>query len=209
MRILKLTLATFAALAGLTVAASAADLGHRGSYKDEPIVAPVYAWNGVYIGGNLGAAFFDDDFGDDDDTILIGGVHVGFNRQIDRLVVGLEADVNFAEDIDYLASVRARLGAAVGDTFLRDSFLGNSALIYLTAGYAWGEDDFGVEADGFVGGVGIEKMLRENVSLGLEGLYYALETDDRIFRDEDVDFFTLRARLTFHLSHDRHHDAMK
>ncbi len=195
MRIMKLTIA-LAALLGMGAVASAADLG-RGSYKDEPILAPVQTWAGFYIGGNAGAAFFDNENGggDDDDTVFIGGVHVGFNRQAGNIVYGLEGDVNFAEDIDYLASIRARLGFAY-----------DSALIYATAGYAFGEDDF-TEVDGFVGGIGIEKKLRENVSLGLEGLYYALETDDNRLRNEDVDFFTLRARLTFHLN--RHEDTLK
>lgn len=198
MRIMKLTLAAFAALLSMGAVASAADLG-RGSYKDEPILAPVATWAGFYIGGNAGAAFFDEDDnggGDDsDDTIFIGGVHVGYNRQAGNIVYGIEADVNFADDIDYLASVRARLG-----------FTYESALIYATAGYAFGEDDV-TEVDGFVGGVGFEKKLRENVSVGLEGLYYALEADENVIGDDEVDFFTVRARLTFHMN--RHEEALK
>ncbi len=195
MRIMKLTIALIALL-GMGGVASAADLGRGGSYKDEPILAPVQTWGGFYFGGNAGAAFFDNDNrGNDDDTVFIGGVHVGFNRQAGNVVYGIEGDVNFADDIDYLASIRARLGFAY-----------DSALIYATAGYAFGEDDF-TEVDGFVGGIGFDKKLRENLSVGLEGLYYALETDDNRFRDEDVDFFTVRARLTFHLN--RHEDALK
>lgn len=203
MRIMKLTIAAFAALMSMGAVASAADLG-RGSYKDEPILAPVATWAGFYIGGNAGAAFFDndndgdDDDGDDDsdDTVFIGGLHVGYNRQAGNIVYGLEADVNFADDVDYLASVRARLG-----------FTYSNALIYATAGYAFGEDDI-TEFDGFVGGVGFEKKLRENVSVGLEGLYYAVEADDdSAVVDDEVDFFTVRARLTFHLN--RHEEALK
>ena len=51
----------------------------------------------------------------DDDTSFIGGVHAGYNFQIDRTVLGFEGDIDFADSIDYLASLRARLGYASGN----------------------------------------------------------------------------------------------
>jgi opacity protein-like surface antigen len=50
---------------------------------------------------------------------------------------------------------------------------------------------------GFVGGLGIEHKLSDNVSFGVEGLYYTF--DDDLSSGLESDFFTIRARLTMHL----------
>ena len=189
--------ATFLAGASVLSAANAADVYERGSLKDGPApYLPAITWTGFYLGANVGAAFNDDDVEvageDDDDTAVIGGLHVGYNWQKpSNLVLGIEADVNFADDIDYLATVRGRLGWAAGPT-----------LFYATGGAAFiGFDDAFSDDDsetGWVAGLGIEHKLRDNVSIGLEGLYYAFDQDDDLGGDDDADFWTLRARLTYH-----------
>jgi outer membrane immunogenic protein len=110
-----------------------------------PIYAPavVYNWSGFYIGGNLGAAFdpnnlsIKDLSGEQDlslkfsnETELLGGAHAGYNLQMGSWVVGLEGDFDFAKDVNYLASVRGRLGWALG-----------SWLPYATAGVAFIDAD--------------------------------------------------------------------
>jgi outer membrane immunogenic protein len=209
--------ATFLAGAGLVSGANAADVYARGgSLKDGPAdYYPAITWSGFYAGINLGAAFSDDDDDrrdrdpekkvsndgdDDDDTMFIGGFHIGYNWQKpSNFVLGLEGDVDFGDDIDYLASIRGRLGYAMGPT-----------LLYATGGVAFlglDEDSGGDDSlTGWVAGLGVEHKLRENVSLGLEGLYYDFDEDD--LAGADADFWAVRARLTYHFG-DRGGDALK
>jgi outer membrane immunogenic protein len=174
------------ALTAVTAQANAADVYRReeGGLKDAPPVdyLPPIMWGGFYIGANLGAAF---DNLDDNDTVLIGGGHLGYNWQGPRnFVVGVEGDVDFADGLDYLATIRGRLGYAFGPT-----------LAYATGGAAFiGADD--LDDTGWVAGLGLEHKLRENVSFGVEGLYYNFD-DNNI---DDADFWTVRARLTYHLN---------
>jgi outer membrane immunogenic protein len=224
--------------------ASAADL----SMKDTPYVAAPALWTGYYIGGHVGGLWSSDDkvsvekqkcryyyckewmpaeYVDfskhDDDTSFIGGVHAGYNLQIDRTVLGFEGDIDFADDIDYLASLRARLGYASGNF-----------LIYATAGVAFaGFDDkairfskpdfnYSLRGDGddrkvgFVAGAGVEYMIREHWSVGVEGLFYRFSDDENhwgiteydcfkytnydIKQEQDNDLWTVRARLTYHFA---------
>jgi outer membrane immunogenic protein len=202
--------ATVLAGAGIVSAANAADVYERGgSYKDTPAYMPAITWSGFYAGVNVGAAFNDDDnefdsvrLADDDDTTWLVGLHAGYNWQKpNNLVLGVEGDVSFGDDIDYLASLRGRIGLALGPT-----------LLYATGGVAFiGYDDDFFDDDsetGWVAGLGIEHKLRDNVSIGLEGLYYAF--DDREFAgfEEDADFWTVRARLTYHFG-GRSEEALK
>ena len=196
--------ATF--LIGAAGAASAADLGRGGGgYKDGPSdYQPVLSWTGFYFGVNAGASFSDieNEDGDDSDAAFVGGLHVGYNWQKHGpWVFGLEGDVSFADDIDYLATIRGRLGYAVGPT-----------LVYATGGAAFlGVEDNSGDDDtitGWVAGGGLEHKLRENVSIGVEGLYYSFDGDD-FGSDDDADTFTVRARLTYHLGGGGHGDALK
>ncbi len=240
MRHLRVLAAVAAFLAG-GAAASAGDL----SSKDGPEPAPV--WSGLYVGGHLGGLWnsgretsaesnwcrgvcigwgatdevaFEDD---DDGASLVGGLHIGRNWQSGSSVFGIEADLDFADGFDYLATARARLGYARG-----------SLLLYATAGVAFaGFDDsgfkfstpqnaFNYDSDderrvGLVVGGGVEYRLRSNWSLGVEGLYYRFADDRneyasnfemgcsgicythyRISEEDDNDFWSVRARLTYH-----------
>ena len=151
------------------------------------------------------------DFDEDkNDVNMIGGVQVGYNWQSGNYVFGLEGDASFSDDINYLASFRARIGIAA------DRFL-----IYATAGAAIAEfekgsyDKFFKNSDqtqmGLVVGGGVEYMLASNVSIGVEGLYYAFGDDEdfktwskgckeyRLTHKEDDDLFVVRARLSYHI----------
>lgn len=168
-------------------------------------------------------------FSDDgDDVTLIGGVHVGYNWQSNARVFGVEADVDFADGIDYLASLRARLGYAQ-----------DNLLLYVTAGVAFvGFDDtkvvmshgdyfkktldFGGDSEvGFVVGAGAEYKLSPNWSVGVEGLYYAFgDSSDskewdkwckqyKIEHNDDNDLFVLRARLSYHFQEEAYAEPLK
>ncbi len=180
-------------LAASLAPAQAADVYEGGSLKDEPVYStPYIGWTGFYIGGNLGGAWDNtDDFELFDDTVLTGGFHAGYNWELSsRFVLGLEGDIAFMDDIDYLSTIRARLGYSTGP-----------ALVYVTGGAAFiGFDDdvFGDESEtGWVLGGGIDYKLRDNWSLGGEALYYSF--DDPVGGLEDPDFWVARARLTYHI----------
>jgi outer membrane immunogenic protein len=162
----------------------------------------------------------------DDDVAFLGGLHLGYNYQVGSTVLGIEGDLSFADQVDYIATLRGRLGYA------RDNFL-----IYATAGVAFagfdnsvdfkiGNDKFSYGDDddrqiGFVVGGGVEYKIRPNLSLGVEGLYYAFGDDEKSFSktygygnckcdihkktydisgEDDLDMWTVRARLTYHFT---------
>jgi outer membrane immunogenic protein len=186
-------------LAGSVLAAAtpgqAADIYRPpASIKDAGPVdyAPPITWTGFYIGGNIGANWPSDDLELlDDDAQFIGGGHLGFNWQMpSNWVIGVEGDANFGDDFDYLASVRGRLGYAFGRT-----------LVYGTGGVAFAgfsEELFDDDETGWVAGGGIETKVRDNLSLGLEALYYDFEDTQTLGIDNSVDALTVRGRLTVH-----------
>jgi outer membrane immunogenic protein len=209
----------FAALA-LATAAQAADM-----------TAPAtYDWTGFYVGANAGIAWNNSsldqdvyDLGDripglgnsidGDQTAFTAGGLLGYNYQIDQIVLGVEADINYlgfgdsnkndvseifqadgaysrtSFEADWFGTIRARLGFAV-----------DNVLIYGTGGAAYGH----MEADGklVVGdnvwkgsteatnwgwtvGAGAEYGI-DNWSLGLEYLYVDLgdaEWDSNVIED--------------------------
>lgn len=162
---------------------------------------PAIGWSGFYLGGHLGGAWGDGDDSlanpaiFDGDGSVIGGVHFGYNWQRGSdWVFGLEGDVSFADDLDYVATIRGRLGYDFGRT-----------LFYGTGGVAFAGFDDSVFTDdsqtGWVAGLGFDHKLRENFSLGLEGLYYGIEHDSSLAGGDDDDgFWSLRGRLTYHLN---------
>jgi outer membrane immunogenic protein len=198
-----------------------------------PVVAqPILGgpWSGLYLGGHFGGAFspnnlnFADLSGNQDlgfqshnhgDSFL-GGVHGGYDWQTGNLLVGLEGDVSFAKDINYLSSVRGRLGIPAGPF-----------LVYGTAGAAFegahenfrvfqpdypGIFDFkrNINKTGWTAGGGVETFVLPAVSVGVEGLYYGLGRDTNVLNTDaggasepfavrdDRNFAVVRARLTYH-----------
>jgi outer membrane immunogenic protein len=102
-------------------------------------------------------------------------VHGGYNWQVGSWVGGVEADVDFAESVNYLASVRGRLGWALGSWLLYGT--GGAAFIdtdndFVVVSADDGPFNFsnGTTDTGFVGGGGVEYKIAPRLSLGLEGL---------------------------------------
>jgi outer membrane immunogenic protein len=188
-----------------TVAAAAMLTGFAvtGARAADVVPEPVaHDWSGLYIGAHVGygEAYMDgcSDCGDpfaeldasdlDLNDVVFGG-HLGYNFQMDSLVLGVEADFTWlgfdddaneasglsdsiSGDVDYLASIRARAGYAMDDV-----------LIYATGGVAFTEaeietvregDTDQVEFDdiGGVVGAGAEFAVSDMLSLRAEGLYY-------------------------------------
>src|SRR3712207_1740638 len=138
------------ALFGFAGAASAADLPARVA-PPAPIVAavPLFTWTGFYVGVNAGYGWQDNNdgsvfvpagtfgagtpggtitFGDDNGDGFVGGGQIGYNYQIGTFVVGLEADLQWAD-----------LGGSDGTVFVPTTFPAS----FIPAGTAGGIDWFG------------------------------------------------------------------
>ncbi|MEO3389310.1 outer membrane beta-barrel protein [Mesorhizobium sp. CAU 1741] len=147
---------------------------------------------------NPAAGGFTGDFEDG----FIGGVHIGYDWQAGNLVYGVLADLNFADltdqqtgfsatpafytverELDYLATLRGRIGYAFSDTMLA----------YATGGLAYGDVETrfltntpaafvvsgGQDSDwGYTVGAGLETKVTSNISFGLEYLYTNLGGND-------------------------------
>ena len=223
-RLLGLLAATAITTLGFS-AASAADLPIR-SAPPAPVFSavPVFTWTGFYVGVNAGYGWQDNNdgsvfvpagtiaagspagtivYGDDNGDGFVGGGQIGYNYQIGSFVLGIEADLQFADlggnngtalvpaaytaagfvpagavgGIDWFGTVRARAGVAFGQ-----------ALIYATGGFAYGgadddNDAFGLVNDddvrtGWVLGAGVEYAFTNNLTAGIEGLWVNLDHDN-------------------------------
>jgi opacity protein-like surface antigen len=212
------------ALSGLLAligSASAADVA----------AAPGYDWTGPYIGiqggygwGEVGGstAISDthniDDFPgilDSANGYLIGGT-LGYNHQMDAIVIGLEADVSYSTlnddfvtgdpewhaDLDWLATVRPRIG------FAMDNFLP-----FITGGLAIGDMTLtsfdnvvpatpqGKDSNTMIGwtiGAGLEVAVTENLSVKAE--YNYVDFGKEKFDLRDNTFFGVENRdMDIHL----------
>jgi outer membrane immunogenic protein len=198
--------ATVLAAASALSAANAADVyAPPGSLKDAPVdYRPAIAWTGFYVGAHAGSTIdaqntFELDgaeLNEDLDDTGLAGFQIGYNWQSPHnLVLGVEGDMSFPFDdigIDYFASIRGRLGYAAGN-----------ALLYATGGVAFlgVSDDVGGDDDtqtGYVVGGGLDYKLRQNISVGVEGLYYNFEDDIGGGVDQTLEFWSVRARLNYH-----------
>lgn len=214
-------LCVLAAAAAPTFAADMYRAPDTGGYKDGPAYAGVN-WTGLYAGLNAGGAWSSDSvplnglggsgwapyYPDPlrtrtlDGSGFSGGAQIGYNRQFDTVVAGIEADIsglsgganlkesgagfnspytlNLIEKLDWLATVRGRLGFVAAER----------TLLYATGGLAFGDvsttskldftnstqyDAAGSETKvGWVLGGGVEHALAANWSLKAEYLYYDL-----------------------------------
>lgn len=140
------------------------------------------------------AAVPDAGFSGDFDNGVIGGLHIGYDQQFDNIVFGGIVDVSFTDigdfqrgrsrtpanydferELDVLATARLRLGYAFG-----------RVLPYVTGGLAYGDVDSSYEDTsaaliqgqsedddnfGYTVGGGVEALVTEKISIGVEYLY--------------------------------------
>ena len=59
-----------------------------------------------------------------------------------------------------------------------------------------------VNETGWVAGLGAERKISRKVSVGLEGLYYAFDSENGNSGRDGDDFFTVRGRMTYHMQGD-------
>lgn len=209
-------LAGAAAIASVALAggAHAADL-----YTPPPVYPPapayVFNWTGFYVGAHAGYGWGDADVKNKDDFLYdfspdidgpFVGVQGGYNHQIGSIVLGLEADVSWADidgkestefagpffgdttvkqEIEWLGTVRGRVGWAIGEI-----------MPYVTGGFAWARSERTSSWDGgdFPGGAsspakdknthtgwviggGVEWAFTQNVTAKLEYQYLDLGSE--------------------------------
>jgi len=186
--------------------------------------ASSYDWSGFYAGVNAGAAINNSQTSSsvsgspawvnnrtgsssDDSVGFTGGGLLGYNWQIDRLVLGVETDLNyggfsgsrkttypsllggdntssFSYDSSWYGTLRGRAGYAI-----------DNVLLYGTAGLAYGELDtkFKFNGDsgntnwvnlGWTAGAGVEYGI-DKWSLGLEYLYVDLGSSSVTMSNQD------------------------
>lgn len=186
-RVIVLTGISAALIAG---AAQAADLPDE--VTPPPAPAPVaqtanYDWSGIYAGVNLGLGF-SGDFNNDlaiplnSETGLLAGGVLGYNRQIDKFVLGIEGDINYTSldafnggldtDLNFLGTITGRVGYTPVDRLLG----------YVEGGYALGQIEASSAAgsdrnfhNGYVLGAGAEYALTQNILSGVEYNYVDLQ----------------------------------
>ena len=147
-----------AILGGVSACALILALGTAATAADfAPVEEPIYGWEGFYVGGHIGwgKADFEGSFktGDtdertpDDPRDMLVGAHAGYNFQMDSILFGIEVDASklgwdessgpgiddftaaIDTEVDWLASVRGRLGIAFEDF-----------LLYATGGIAFTQE---------------------------------------------------------------------
>ena len=191
------------ALALMSGSAMAADLSY-----EAPVAAPapVFTWTGFVAGVNAGygwgdadynfntAGYYNDDAGDSFSHNINGaflGGHVGYNYQIDNVVLGLEgalfwsdigkSDVQspyydsdvFETKVDWFGTVTPRIGYA----FDRTQVFAKGGLAFGKVKSSAYDRDSGVLASGdstragWTVGAGVEYAFTDNVLLGLEYNY--------------------------------------
>jgi outer membrane immunogenic protein len=199
-------LAAAVAAFGFINAAHAADLPVKAPAYNAPPPVALYNWSGFYVGLNggwgwgktsgdgiplgVGGGGFLDNF--DIDGGMLGG-QIGFNYQMGNVVLGIEADWDWANiggsvtgppfsgtaKVKDIGTVRGRVGYA-WDRFL----------VYGTAGWAWSSrmtasaapglvpPDDSHSLNGYAVGGGLEYGITPNLSLKAEYLHAHLSPTD-------------------------------
>lgn len=230
---MKKILLSSVALLAFSAGAMAADLPSRRAPAPVVAAVPVFTWTGFYVGVNAGYGWHNDDsnasvgvpagavgvgspagtitFGDSEGDGFVGGGQIGYNYQTGSFVIGVEADIQWADlggdngtavyplawdayafrpagvagGIDWFGTVRARAGVAF-----------DRALIYATGGFAYGggegsNDFFSNDDDvrtGWTLGAGVEYAFTNNLTGGIEGLWVNLDNENSTYVGSSVPF---------------------
>ena len=202
-----------------------------------PLPPPAWIWTGFYFGGHVGYSRGHADVTLNDPSVdnfrssfgsLTGGLQVGYNYLLpSRFLLGIEADASFlnylsaddlawsrtridvdrAQKIDYIATVRGRLGYAFPQW-----------MIYATGGVAWSLGRFlespGATDDvdkvihlykGWTAGVGAEVPIQRGWTAKLEYLYLGFGHEDIVFQSgiiagSSFDVHAVRAGLNYNFA---------
>lgn len=165
-------------------------------------------YSGISDDGTQFDIFSDSDHARSDGAAL--GLGLGFNHDTGDFVFGLDGDFSFLTnegqlemkqtvnaDYDWFATARGRAG-----------FDADGTLLYLTGGVALLDADFDDGADshketlvGWTGGVGIEQMMSDSISIKAEMLYADFGSVDFTLSGDDTEIDStmvlLRAGISF------------
>ena len=213
-----------AVVAGISGLCDTVSTARADGYQRAPVVSSAFSWSGLYIGANGGYAwsndqtvqmtetrefatvapnvFFRGNFGSLAEAGGFGGVQAGANLQIGGIVLGFEADGQWADITDDLSATATFLSYTVrtsnkvrrfGTFRPRLGLAWDRTLLYGTAGLAWGRvehimtfrDALGFNSldhvtgtqVGYVIGGGIEHAFSTRVSLKLEYQYVDLGSE--------------------------------
>jgi outer membrane immunogenic protein len=219
-----------------------------GAFAADIIAPSAFDWTGPYVGLQGGYAWGDNDvvpqqlgtgdgigaggngrdvgvFPERDGSIdmdgFVGGLHAGYNWQLDSLILGVEGDIELADikgDTDIVGANDAAFGEAsqeidwLGSLRLRGGFAFDRALLYVTGGLAVGgvdargslpdalNSEFASSDDtewGWTLGGGLEYALTNDLSARIEYRYTDLGDTDVDFADNGL-MKKLEFENTFH-----------
>jgi outer membrane immunogenic protein len=134
--------------------AFAADLGHAPPPAPLPPPVPVFTWAGFYVGAHVGYAWGQENddlsrYGVPEDSFnvdgVLGGLHAGYNWQINQVVLGVEGDVDASgvRGTDLPASIVGKVSLAndwQSSVRLRAGYALDRTLIYATGGIVFADD---------------------------------------------------------------------
>ncbi len=158
--------------------AYSADMPRRNnSFAPAPIFST--SWAGFYAGGHLGYVFGRARSADMDG--FKGGLQAGYNFQMDRLVIGGEADIAYS-GVDYRGFTESFRQKWIGSGRVRLGYAFERFLPFVTAGFAYTTGTMKAggakQSNGHVGyvvGLGGEMMLSDRVSASVQYLHYRFE----------------------------------
>ncbi len=200
------------ALVVASAAGTAAYAGNTSPAPVEPVVyqvpAPVFSWEGGYIGGQIGYTFSDFDLNsnslnDFDENSVIGGIHVGYlwalgngwylgpEFQYDWTDLSV-TDATNGETADFNGIARLKLKAGYE--------LGNG-LLYGTVGYAYADFDSvssitDLDKNSYAVGFGYDWRVSDNWTIGGEYMYHNF--DGQGATGGDVDLNTVHIKAAYH-----------
>jgi outer membrane immunogenic protein len=145
------------ALTAAIGAAQAADLPSRKGPPPAVYAPPIFTWTGFYVGLNAGAAIRNNQWGSNyyagspfygtptgsNGVGFTGGGQIGYNWQMNSVVFGLEADLNYlsaqnASNAAYWLGATNSTGGLLGTVRGRLGLALDRWLIYATGGFAYG-----------------------------------------------------------------------
>ncbi len=159
---MKRILAGCFAVSALMIAqcAAAADLSLAPLYKAPPAAPPqIYDWTGFYLGANGGGGWGNSTWSANGTGINLSGAQaggtVGYNKQLGKVVFGIEGDVDWSGFDGNSTSVGCPGGCSTSDSWLstvrgRIGYSFDRVMPYVTGGLAVG--DIRAAAPGFAGG---------------------------------------------------------
>jgi outer membrane immunogenic protein len=181
-----------------------------------------YEWGGLYVGLHAGYLWGDVNIDEEGAPVatggdidgFVGGALAGFNFELDPLVLGIEADIGWADvdgdggaappepdysyDLNWNAHVRGRAGFAF-----------DRALIFVAGGLAYADLDIDQDLEERIGGSywgwsiggGIDYAITDEIIGRIEYLHD--EFDDKDYEEDEEDYTaelntdTVRAALIF------------